>query len=235
MQLSLRHVLYALIGAVIVYIVREIRRRRVRVHPRWPDLTMEEAWELYVAGTRKHPDRRIIPAGVTSGRLPAAVREDARRTLLEIEKAASRARNPRLLVRRAILANATLALLLETIAGYGAESRQALIRGYEEGMDSLLRSAVLSSTVKWVVLRLYARWKFDDAVPDDWFHLYLHTARPYIGERVRLAREFVLSADAGTGRFAEIYDALLGELQEKALKARPKKRFARPDLPWGEG
>ena len=108
-----------------------------------------------------------------------------------------------------------------------------LIKGYEEGMDTLLRAAITSSTVKWIVLRVYARWKFDDAVSNDWFHLYMHTARPYIREKVRLAREFVLRADAGAERFAEIYDTLLGELQEKMLKARPKKRFVRPDLPWG--
>ena len=78
---------------------------------------------------------------------------------------------------------------------------------------------------------MYARWKFDDAVEDDWFHNYMNLARPYIREKVRLAKEHVIQMDASAARFAEIYDALLAELKEKMIKARPKQRFVRPDLP----
>ena len=56
-------------------------------------------------------------------------------------------------------------------------------------------------------------------------------AGPYIREKVRLAKEHILQADPGAGRFAELYDTLLGELRDKMLKARPKRRFVPSDLP----
>ena len=53
--------------------------------------------------------------------------------------------------------------------------------------------------------------------------------RLLVGGQVGAARG--LQMDASAARFAEIYDALLAELQEKMIKARPKQRFVRPDLP----
>ena len=107
---------------------------------------------------------------------------------------------------------------------------RGFLRGYEPDMDELLVNAVTSSAVKWVVLREYARWKFDDAVAGDWFHEYMGLAGPYIREKVRLAKEHVLQADPSAGRFAQLYDTLLGELRDKMLRTRPKKRFVRRDL-----
>lgn len=260
--LSLRHVLYALIIAVVVYIIRELRKYRRQVNPRRPDLTMKEAWQHWLAGIPKHPDKtlyELLPAPASSAnassRPPSrrcqeyfqgnsgwapddggsAVSErvlaDAWRDLLEIETLSHQADEERLLIRQAIIASATMELLLEAISQHDEQGRRALIQGYQQGMDQLLQDAITGSRLKWIVLREYARWRFDDAVTNDWFHQYVHLARPYIREKVRLAREHVLRTDAGAGRFAEIYDTLLAELREQVLAAPPKQRFVPPDLP----
>ncbi len=192
---------------------------------------MEEAWANWKAGIARHPDRRLIGADLHNSTVPAALQAQIERSLLETQRLCEEADNPRLLLRRAALSSATLALQLAAIAEQDEPARRALIQGYQEGMDGLLRDAVTASTIRWTVLREYARWKYDDAVANDWFHHYMDLAGPYIREKVRLAREFVLRADAGAGRFAEIYDQLLAELREKVLKTPPKKRFARADLP----
>jgi len=225
--------LYALIVAVVVYVLREIHRRRMRVNPKRPDLTMWEAWDFWLEGAGKNPDQRFAPPGADPGTVAGHVRAQAERDLLETEQPSPDPERARLMIRRAILGNATIALQLEAITKCEEEARQALIKGYEPGMEQLLQDAVASCNVKWLVLRQYARWKFDDAVASDWFHQYMHVARPYIREKVRLAKDFVLLMDEGAGRFVEIYDTLLHEQRESALKARPKKRFVRPDLPWG--
>lgn len=230
--LELRHIAYALAIAVIAYIIREVRRRRRDVRPRRPGLTMEEAWNHWGEGAPNHPDAGFIPANLTPARTPDNVRQDARRNLYEMEEAILDSDNQRYVLRRMILANATLALQLEAITAQEEGARAALVKGYEAGMEQLLRDAVTASTLKWLVLRDYARWRFDDAVSSDWFHQYMHLAHPYIREKVRLAKEFMLEADAGAGKFAEVYDTLLGELRDRSLKTRPKRRFVRPDVPW---
>ena len=194
---------------------------------------MREAWELWQEGVRNNPDLRFAPPGVGSSAIPEHIRADAWRGVQEAERRCLEAASPRLALRRAILANATIALQLQAIGECDEGARKALIKGYRPGMDHLLRDAVASCTVKWIVLRQYARWKYDDAVASDWFHQYMHLAKPYVREKVRLAKDFVLLMNEGARRFAEIYDTLLGELRDRTLKARPKKRFVKPDLPWG--
>lgn len=235
MGLTIDHLLYALIIAVIAYVFRALHRWRTHVDPKRPDLTMQEAWEQWLEGDARHPDQRFAPSATGDAEVPDHVRADVKRGVLEIERLSLEAGNPRLAIRRAIFANATMALQLEAVAESDEQARQALIKGYQAGMDQLLRDAVASCRLKWIVLREYARWKYDDAVASDWFHQYMHLAKPYIREKVRLARDFVLSTDEGAARFAEIYDTLLNELREKMLKTRPKKRFVKPDLPWGSG
>jgi hypothetical protein len=156
--------------------------------------------------------------------------EDCRAHLEGIGRLAADATSERGLVRRAILSSATLSLLLELIVERDEPARRALIHGYEPALEPLLATAASSARVRWIVLREYARWKFDDAVPDDWFHRYMRLARPYLRERVRLSSEFMLRAEEGTRRFVELYDALLGEQRERALKSPPKRRYVRPDL-----
>jgi hypothetical protein len=97
-------------------------------------------------------------------------------------------------------------------------------------MDALLRETLRAYRIEWFALRWFARMRFDDAVPDDWFHNYLRIAGPYVREKVRLARDYLLEVDPAAGRFAEIYDKLLDELRRNMLAARPKKRFPPPDL-----
>jgi hypothetical protein len=84
-----------------------------------------------------------------------------------------------------------------------------------------------------MALRWYARMKYDDAVPGDWFHHYLRVAGPYVREKVRLAREHLVEFNEGAARFVQIYDALLAQLRHDMLAARPKKRFPPSDLPGG--
>jgi hypothetical protein len=158
------------------------------------------------------------------------VLEQARAELAHTERVAEASEDGRNIVRRAILASATVALLLETIAECDEAGRAALIRGYEAGMDGLIRDASAGSRLKWIVLRNYARWKYDDAVQEDWFHRYMHLAKPYIREKVRLSREYLLEAQEGSKRFVEFYDQLLGDLVKDALRTRPKKRFVPPDI-----
>ncbi len=231
MYLSLRHLLYALLIAVAVYIVREVRRGRRRVRPRRPDFRIEEAWANWKAGIARHPDQRLLTPLANPSSTPAPLLASIEQSLRETERLAAQADNPRLFLRRAALSSATLALQLAAIAEQDEPARRALIQGYEEGMDSRLRDAVAAHTARWVVLREYARWKFDDAVPNDWFHHYMDFAGPYVREKVRLAREFILRADPGAGRFVQIYDQLLAELRDRVLKTPPKKRFVPAGLP----
>lgn len=225
--LTLRHLVFALIVAVVAYVAREAHRRRMAVKPRRPGLTMDEAWKLATAPGASSPDLALVRPP-----MPEEVRAEAERVTREAEQLSLRADNPRLAIREAILGNATLALQLSAIAEHDEAARQALVQGYEPGMEDLLRLAAASREWAWFALRVYARWKFDDAVTDDWFHNYVRVARPYIREKVRLAKEHVMRMDPSAGRFAEVYDALLAQLQANMAKARPKQRFVRPDLPW---
>lgn len=228
--MSLRHFVYALVAAVIAYIVRELRRRRLRVNPRRPELTMAEAVELFGRGADRDPDRVLVPDHLR-GVPPPSVLEAAARTALEAEQQGLRAASARQAIREAILGQATLALKLEAILGRDERARAALIAGYQPGMEELLVEGARICHESWRLLRFYARLKFDDAAPEDWFHRYVRLARPYIREKVRLAEAAVIEMDEGARRFIEIYDLLLADLKKEALAAPPKKRFVPPDLP----
>jgi hypothetical protein len=222
--------LAALAVAALLYILRERRRRRLWLSPARPDLTMAETCDLWRRGHRGWTDHAFHPPEAAAGASPAEVEEEARRGLFETEKAILRSDHPRLAARRAILESAILALHLEAVAALGEAERTALLSGYAEGMDGVLRTAWRICELRWALLRIYAGLKFDDAAPGDWFHHFLWIARPYIREKVRLAQEHVLRMDAGSGRFVEVYDQLLDQLRKEMLKARPKQRFVEPDL-----
>lgn len=219
--------LAALAIAAIVYTVREVHRRRFTVRPPLPDLTLREGWELWRRGGAQHPDIKFFPADAA---LTDGVAAEMERALPAAETGISGANHPRQAVRRSILENAGVALHLEAIIGLGQEERKALLKGYREGMEGLLQNAWRLSVHRWILLRFYGRLKFDDAVPDDWFQHYMRVARPYIREKVRLAREHVLERNEGSGQFAQVYDQLLHQLAEDTLKIRPKRRFVAPDL-----
>jgi hypothetical protein len=204
----------AIVAAVVIYILRERRRFRTQVIPARPGVTMQEAWETWLASL---PQPEPLPAGVPDA-------------LLAIEARAAASNHPRQAIRAAILDITVLALHLEAIAELGEPERQALLKGYEPGMDGLLREALRGYDAQWSVLRFYARLKYDDAVPDDWFHHFQNVARPYIREKVRLAREYLLRMDESAGSFAKVYDKLLDGLRREMLKTRPKKRFPPSDL-----
>jgi hypothetical protein len=225
--ITLNHLLCALVVAVVAYIFREVRRRRAAIKPRRPELTIREAWSLFDGNRSAGPDSRLVQLQVAGD-----ARRKAEQVTRDVERLSIKSDNPRLSIRQAILGNATMAFQLAAVAEHDEQARQALIQGYMPGMDALLQQTVAACHLSWFVLRVYARWKFDDAVEDDWFHNYIHVARPYIREKVRLAREHILEMDPGAGRFVEIYDSLLSELRGKMVQVRPKQRFVRPDLPW---
>jgi hypothetical protein len=198
----------ALVIAVAVYILRERHRRRTRIQPARPDLTMDEAWQLW----RKE-------SGYSA---PEDVLARARESLHDPESLES--------LRREVVRSVTTGLYLETILELGGPERKALLKGYEEGMEPLLRGVIGVSNVRWRVLREYGRLKYDDAAPEDWFEQYCSVAAPYIREKVRLARAFLVDLDQGASRLVEIYDELLGELEADLLKSPRKKRYTPPDL-----
>ena len=225
---DLAPLLVALTLAAVVYAFRERCRRRRRMSPKLPDLTMAEAWALWRDGVVVSADRELqdgspVPHDDAGESVPAA--------LLEAERLCTDSDHPRLAVRRLILDQAAMSLHLDAVLRLGEEDRKLLLEGYEPDMVPRLRAACLTSGVLQAVLRLYAQLKYDDAVARDWFHHFLHLARPYIRERVRVAREYVLSMDEGSGRIVEVYDRLLHDLRKEMIEARPKKRFAAPDLP----
>lgn len=230
MGVSLRHFVYALVAAVFAYIVRELRRRRLRVNPRRPELGMAEAVELWRRSGDRDPDHALVPEQLR-GAPAGAVLQAVARTGYEAEQRSLRAASPRQAIREAILAQATLALQLEAILGRDERARAALVAGYQPGTQELLSEGARICHQSWRLLRFYARLKFDDAAPEDWFHRYVRLARPYIREKVRLAEAAVIEMDEGARRFVEIYDLLLAGLKKDALAAPPKKRFVPPDLP----
>lgn len=191
---------------------------------------MEEALELWRRDRRADPDADLVRVPDT---LPCsgAVWEAAARSAREAERLSRASPDPRRALRQAILAQAVLALKLEAIRERDEAARQALIRGYRPGMDELLAAAASACHLTWRLLRHYGRLKFDDAVREDWFHRFLHLARPYIREKVRLAAAALVEMDEDARRFAAVYDELLEELEKQALAAPPKQRFVRPDLP----
>ena len=205
-----------LIAAAAIYVARERRRRRNTIHPARPDLTMPEAWRLWrERGERPSAD---------------AVEAQAGASLLETERLLGESPNPLRLLRGEILRSATTCLYLQAILEFGDTERAALLKGYTPQLEPALRSALELSDIRRRVLREYGRLKYDDTAPDDWFEQYTRVARPYIREKVRLARNRLLEFDEGAGRLAEIYDALLEELASGMLKSPRKKRFVPPDL-----
>jgi hypothetical protein len=223
--------LIALGAATAIYVLRELRRRRLRIRPPMPTLTMHEAWDIWERGSQNKIDAAFVPVQAKPDSIPDRVRAAALANVLETERVCAKAENPRVALRRAILDSAAIALHIEAISQFGEQERKALLKGYTEGMDELLVDALAISTLKWIVLREYARLKYDDAAEADGFHYFMQVAKPYIRERVRLARDHVLELNEGSRRFAEIYDALLSELRQQMLKARPKRQFVPPDLP----
>lgn len=212
----------ALAAAVMVYVLRERHRRRTTVQPSAPDLTIPQAFASWAAAP--HPDAPFIPAALVAPEGTAAMLE-------ETERRALATANPRLAIREAVLDNAVLALHLDALVRLPEAERGLLLQGYAPGMEPFLLGALAGATARWVVLRHYTRLKYDDAVPDDWFQQFLRMAGPYVAEKVRLAREYVVSFDEGAARFVEVYDALLAQLRRELLATAPKKRFPPSDLP----
>ena len=200
----------ALAIAVAVYILRERRRRRIQIQPARPEITIEEAWQLWLAQSGYEGTEHVITQAHYSLPDPGSV--DA--------------------LRREIVRSATTALYLEAILELGEQERRALLKGYEEGMEPLLRTIAGVSNVRWRVLREYGRLKYDDAAPEDWFEQYIQLAGPYIQEKCRLSRAFLVELDQSASRLIEIYDNLLRDLESNLLKSPRKKRFAPSDLPW---
>lgn len=217
--------LLALAAAAAIYAIREWHRRRRQPNPKRPGITLAETWELWKAGVRNEADTQFVRANEFPARVAAAAAQSLERTARFFAEAGGHERDH---IRRAALESAATSLYLEQLTVYPERDRSALIRGYNEGMEDLLRDSALLAELRWQVLRLHLKLKYDDAVPNDWFHQFLHVARPYIAEKVRLAREFVLEMNEGAGRFVEIYDELLNDLGKSALKQPPKKRFVPP-------
>jgi hypothetical protein len=201
----------ALAAAVFAYIARERYRKRTEVRPARPDIGIEEAWEVWRAGATDVAAEFFAPVAETAARAAEAV-------------------HPRVFLRNAVIESALMALHLETIEALADEERAVLLKGYAPGMDGLLREARRAHTAHWMALRCYLRLKYDDAVADDWFDHFLRVAGPYVREKVRLARDYLVQVDPSAGRFAEIYDKLLDELRKEMLKAPPKRRFPPADL-----
>jgi hypothetical protein len=204
----------ALAIAAVVYALRERHWQRTRIRPARPDLTMEQAWEKWRA-----------PAGFAPS---PAVLAEAKQSLRETESALGDGDIAGL--RREILRSATTALYLETILELPETERGVLLKGYEPGMEPLVRSVIEVSAVRWRVMREYGRLKYDDTSPEDWFHHYMEFAGPYIREKVRMAREYLVELNEGAGRVVEIYDVLLRDLETRLLKSPRKRRFVPADL-----
>jgi len=166
---------------------------------------------LYAARERRRQRKRIAPR-----RPQIRMREISNApALLDIERAALSADDPRATFRRAALENAVAALYLEAIAACGVPDTEEMLRAHSHICQAL---------------REYLRLKYDDAVPDDWFDHFTQVARPYIREKVRLTHEFALHLDGGAERYAKIYDELLRDLFNEALRAPQKKAFVPPDF-----
>ena len=117
-------------------------------------------------------------------------------------------------VRQQTLRHATAALYLETILETHA---------CDPALEPRLRALLEDSTARWRTLREYARLKYDDAAPEDWFEHYRAVALPFIREKLHAAKVSQTS-------LAEIYSALLQDLQRRLLQSRPKQRYVPPDL-----
>ena len=152
--------LYPLVASLavagIVYVMRERHRKRTRINPARPDLTIAEAWELW----------HVAP-GYEAGE---DVLARARESLTEPDGLTG--------LRQEIVNSVTTALYLETILELGEPERKVLLKGYEEGMEPVLRNVLYVSNVRWRMLREFGRLKYDDAAPEDWFEQYTAVAGP---------------------------------------------------------
>ena len=107
-----------------------------------------------------------------------------------------------------------MALYLETVLDFHAA---------DPALEPQIREQIETAAARWQTLREYARLKYDDAAPEDWFEHYRALAAPYIREKLHAAQE-------SQTNLVEIYTALLQDLQEHLLQSRPKKRYVPPDL-----
>src|SRR5579864_3461819 len=100
----------ALAIAAAVYLLRERHRRRNRIQPESPGLTMAEAWDLSRASAAYEAS--------------AEAQQQARASLLETERTLLASGDLRAL-RREILRSATTAIYLETILALAEPERAA--------------------------------------------------------------------------------------------------------------
>jgi hypothetical protein len=208
---DLAPIIFALAGAALVYALRERHRRATRVRPPRPDIAIEEAWGIWRATAPDAADEALPELAATAARAAEAV-------------------HPRVFLRNAALESALMALHLEAIAALPHQERAMLLKGYTPDMDGLLRETQRAHATRWMALRFYLRLKYDDAVPEDWLDHFRQVAAPYVREKVRLARDYLVQVDPSAGRFAEIYDELLDGLRKEMLRVPPKQRFPPADL-----
>ena len=221
--------LLALGAASAVYALRDRARKRKSVRPAYPDISVQQVWELWKRGIRDASDTSLEV--LQAGEFPVRLEGQIVTQMLQTEHLCVKSEYPRIALRRAILENSTVVLHLEALLQVGEAERQVLLSGYQAGMEPWLRDSLADARVRCGVLRQYAHWKFDHTAEDDWLHYFYRTAGPYIREKVRLAQEVCLERDKESLRLVEIYDQLLQELGHRSLKAAPKQQFPRPDLP----
>ncbi|MCL4853195.1 MAG: hypothetical protein KJZ78_17700, partial [Bryobacteraceae bacterium] len=132
--------LLALAAAAAIYAIREWHRRRGQPNPKRPGITLAETWELWKAGVRNEADTQFVRANEFPARVAAAAAQSLERTAQVLAEAGTRERDH---IRRAALESAATSLYLEQLTVYPERARSALIRGYNEGMEDLLRDSAL--------------------------------------------------------------------------------------------
>jgi hypothetical protein len=222
---------FALVAAAAIYAIREWWRNSRRLRPRFPEITMEEVWQAWRDGASVVPDGPFAPEDWDRTSLSESVLETAHSDLLMLGERLSRSADRRRDLRRGILESVTLALHIEALLEMGEAERAILLEGYQPGTEEQLHDALRLTTILWMLLRQYARLKYDEANREDWFHHYVQTARPYIREKARCAKARFLHKDGSAGQAVTIYDTLLMEMFKTLLDVHAKKRFPPPDLP----
>ena len=125
-----------------------------------------------------------------------------------------------------------MALHLEAIARLPESERAVLLKGYQPGMDALLRAGALPKPVaQWAVLRHYARLKYDDAVPGRLVPAVPPRRRP-LHRREGAPRARLPGAARRRRRRASPRSTTRcsTDLRRDLLKTPPKKRFPPSDL-----
>lgn len=158
------------------------KRRRYLPRPKAPGLRIRQALELWPQELGRPPDKRVIPRWLLQTWQGASIEELVEEDLLRLEQQILISPRPRQETWQAILQAAEVALQLEALQKTRVESLPFLIQGYRPGLELVLEKLWLPATVEWIVLRLYAWSKFDDAVAEDWFHEFYGLARAYIRE-----------------------------------------------------